>query len=691
MLLQTESASCGLACLAMIREYHGFAVDLPRLRARFSISMRGMSLRRLMDVAAVLGLKARALSADMVALDRLDLPCILHWRMNHFVVLVRRMGERYVIHDPAVGRRSLTRNQVGAAFTGFAVVFEDHAAPAEVSPRKRVRIADVTGPLAGVRKALALHLGLSVGVQLLALGFPLQLQWTLDSITAGKGSERILALAGAFVAVTLLHAGLRFLRRRLLGAFERSVDRQWFTNAYGRLLRLPHAFFERRQTGDIVSKMDAIDRIRQTVSVEFVEVLLDGLFCIVAVCAMAFYSVPMAACTATAGLAYAAVRMALRRRTLDAGAECSATLDRQNAYLSESVHGMRSIKLFSREQGWLARWCEMLDERISSQASLNAAASWDEAAAVLLGQLLRVLLVAWGAMATLHKGLTVGGMLACLGYMELFYPRCTATINRVFDLMMMRIQLDRLADIMTHPEEDTAEAVASLPATSADIVATGLGCRYGADDPWVLRGASLTLHAGRTTIICGPSGAGKSTLVKLILGFLQPDEGVIHVGGIPLGRLAPHVRRSLFGTVLQGDQLFGGTILQNVSMFEEEPDIDFARRCLELAAILGEIDAMPMGVHTPVAENGDGLSGGQQQRLMIARALYKRPRFVILDEGTSQVDLDMERRIVRAIRRTGCGLVLISHRDLAQYDDLAGVVRVDAQGVRQTAGTMEPA
>jgi ATP-binding cassette subfamily B protein RaxB len=284
--------------------------------------------------------------------------------------------------------------------------------------------------------------------------------------------------------------------------------------------------------------------------------------------------------------------------------------------------------------------------------------------------------------------LTVGMLFAFFAYKETFAARVSGLIDKAVDLKMLRLQGERLADIvLTAPEADTA-----MPGRE---VGTGIELRdvhfrYADGEPEVLRGLSLTIEPGESVAIVGPSGCGKSTLLKLMLGIHEPTSGVVLVGGVPLPRLGLRAWRDQVGVVMQDEPLFSGSVADNISFFAADPDPEWLRQCARVAAVHDEIEAMTMGYHTLIGDMGTALSGGQKQRILLARALYKRPRILMLDEATSALDIERERVVNQGVRQLALTRVLVAHRP----ETIASAGRVIAlqegrvaQDLRSIAGT----
>jgi ATP-binding cassette subfamily B protein RaxB len=275
-------------------------------------------------------------------------------------------------------------------------------------------------------------------------------------------------------------------------------------------------------------------------------------------------------------------------------------------------------------------------------------------------------IVVWlAARMVLAGGFTVGMLFAYLAYKELFSARVGALVDTASELAMLRLHGERVADIalaQAEAGEAPAAVEVDLSARPARIELRNVSYRYAPTEPWVLRGVDLVVEDARSLAITGPSGCGKTTLVKVLLGLLPPTEGEVLFDGTPIHRLGLSHYRALIGTVMQEDRLFSGSVADNICFFDPQPDLEWIEECARLAAVDAEIRAMTMGFHTLVTDVGTGLSGGQKQRVLLARALYRRPRILVLDEATSHLDLRNEHSVNEAVRAMALTRVVVAHR-----------------------------
>jgi len=661
VFLQTEAAECGLACLGMVAGFHGHRSDLAALRQRFTVSLKGATLAYLVQAAGRLRLAPRPLRLELDELPRLQAPCILHWDLNHFVVLASASAREAVIHDPAFGVKRLPMAEVSRHFTGVALELTPTAEFRPVDERRRVRLRDLTGPVTGLARSLGQVLALALVLQAFAVLGPFYMQWVVDGAVVSADRDLLTVLGLGFLLLAGLQVAVTALRSWVVLYLGTSLNLQWLANVFSHLLRLPVAWFERRHLGDVVSRFGAVTTIQRTLTTSFVEALIDGLMALATLAMMLAYSAALAAIAVGAVVAYALSRALFYAPLRRATEEHIVHAARQQSHFLETVRGVQSIKLFGRQEERRARWLNLVVDAVNRDLAVQKLSLGFRSASGLVFGAERVAVVWVGALLVLDAAFSVGMLFAFMAYKEQFSARVAGLIDRLIELKMLQLQGERLADIVLAPPEEEAPAVAPAVA-EASIEVVNLSFRYSDTEPFVLQGCSFRIEPGESVAIVGASGGGKTTLVKIMLGLLAPTDGQVLVGGVDLQKLGIDAYRRLVGTVMQDDPLFAGSIADNVSFFDASPSQEAIERCTRLAAVHDDIAAMPMGYHTLIGDMGAALSGGQRQRLLLARALYKQPRILFLDEATSALDLQRERQVNEAIRGLALTRILIAHR-----------------------------
>lgn len=662
LILQAEAAECGMACLAMIAGYHGLNTDLATLRGKLSVSLTGMNLAQLMEAAQSLGLAGRPVRLELNEMAELRAPCLLHWDLNHFVVLKCVQRGRVIVHDPATGVRRMSLAEAGRHFTGVAVELLPTPDFERREDKQRVRLRDLFGRVVGGRRKLVQVLVMSLGVELCALLNPLYVQWVVDHALLSADKDLVTLLALGFALVSLVQVSLVALRSWVVLNASTGIGLQWSGNVFSHLLRLPQSYFEKRHLGDVVSRFDSIGAIQKTLTTGLVEAILDGVMVVITLTMMVVYSPLLTGVVLVSVTLYALVRVLAYSPLRRATEEQIVLAAKQQSTFLESVRGIQAIKLFGRESQRLALWQNRLVDTTNRVLKTQRFMIGYRVALGLLGAAETVLVVWVGAQLILGHVFSVGMLFAFVAYKGVFSARTTSLVDKAVDLRMLRLQGERLADIVFTPKEASGGqgdvSATGLPSLRLDAV----GFRYSELDPWVLRETTLTIPAGAAVAITGPSGCGKTTLAKLLLGLLQPTEGRISVqdrdgGLIDLGRL-----RHVMGAVMQDDQLFTGSLADNIAFFDPKPDIEKIERVARLACIHEDIRRMAMGYHTLIGDMGAALSGGQKQRILLARVLYREPSVLVLDEATSHLDVALERAINDAVRGLSMTRIVIAHR-----------------------------
>jgi ATP-binding cassette, subfamily B, bacterial CvaB/MchF/RaxB len=670
VILQTEAAECGLACLAMVLNHHGSVTDLGALRTRHSVSLTGVTLAGLTEIAQREQLGTRGLRLELDELAQLRLPAILHWDLNHFVVLKSVGSGHVVVHDPAFGERRLSFEETSRHFTGVALELWPNPGFAPKEEKTRIRLGQLIGQVSGFWPTLTQVLLLSLALEVFGLVSPLFMQWVLDHVVVSRDAQLLTTLALGFGLLMLIQQATGLLRSWLLMVINTSVGLQWKANVFAHMTRLPLSYFQNRHLGDIVSRAGSVDEIQETLTAAFVEALFDGLLVVLTLVLMFIYSPVLAAVSLLAVTLYLGLRL-LWYRPLYAASEEHLVRDAlQSTHYLESIRGMRAIQLFGRQSQRQAAWQGLLVGATNAQLKVQKLQILYGLVRGLLSGGFLILIVWLGTRQILATELTVGMLMAFLAYRGQFDSRVTSLIDKAIDLKMLRLHAERLADVVLTPAMPSAQRLGArdlAPAhdesgNSPALVLEALRYRYADQTPWVIDGLSLRIAAGEVVAITGRSGCGKTTLINLLLGTYAPQEGSITADGVPLLQIGVDRWRQGVATVMQDDSLFAGSIADNICFFDAHPDFEWMIECAHMAALHEDIEAMPMGYQTLIGDMGTVLSGGQKQRLLLARALYKRPRVLILDEATSHLDVESEAQVNAAIAALPITRIVIAHR-----------------------------
>lgn len=662
-IIQSEAAECGLACLAMIATYHGREVELAALRRLFPVSLKGVTLKDVLAMGQRLGLTGRGLRLEPEQLERIALPCILHWDMNHFVVLKRVGGRTITIHDPASGVRTLTLDEAGRRFTGIALELTPTASFERQKETTRLRLTALWAGMHGVGRALAQALVLSAALQAAVLAAPLIVQLAVDEAVMQGDQGLLAALALGFGLLTLIRIAADWLRSQVLLFLSSALHFRMGANLFHHLVRLPLSWFEKRHVGDLVSRFRSLQPIHRLVSDGLAAALADSVTAAFTLVMILVYSPKLSGIVLGALAFHILLRLALCRDLRQRQEEMIEAAAREQTTFIETARAIQSIKIFGREADRGALWQNRHAETISRSIRYGRFTIGFKTAGDLIYGIENVLVLYLGARAVMAGELTIGMLCAFMAYKEQFIVMATNLIETGIQHRMLDLHLDRLSDIvLTEREHEQDRESPGTRQVGGAINLEGISFRYADTEPEVLSGVCLQVEQGEFVAITGPSGAGKTTLLKIMLGLFRPTQGCVLIDGTPLEHFSVQDFRAQIGVVMQDDQLLSGSIAENISFFDARPELDWMRECAKIAGIDDEVMAMPMTYDTLVGDMGTTLSGGQRQRVRLARALYRRPRILFMDEGTSHLDLDKEREVNRALAQLKITRIVIAHR-----------------------------
>lgn len=663
MVLQAEAAECGLACIAMVAVYHGYHADISELRRRFGISLRGATLKDLIQVADRISFVTRPVRLDLDELRQLKTPCILHWNLNHFVVLKSVSHNSMVIHDPSVGVRKLPFDEASKHFTGVALEFSPASNFEPAQPAPHLRLRALVGRMVGLKRSLGYIFLLALAIETCAVTAPFFMQWVVDHALMTADYDLLLTLALGFFLLLIVRVSVSAMRGWMLISLGASLKVQGRANLFSHLVSLPSSFFEGRYMGDVMSRFGSQETILQAITTDMVEVMLDGLLAVITLIVMFLYSPALAMVVLAGALLYGLLRWAFYHPLRHASMEAIVWAARRDSHFLETLRGIKTIKLFNGQGSRRVHWLNLLVQTINRQLTTQKLNLFFRHANMILTGVLAILVVWLGAKQVLENTFSVGMLLAFIAYKDQFLTRVSDLINKGLDLHMLRLHSERLADIaLTEPESRDQGAGWIGDPQRVAIEVRNLRFRYGENEPWVLDGVSFLINPGETVAIVGASGCGKTTLLKILASLLQPTEGEILVDGRSLVNIGTERYRSMLGVVMQDDQLFAGSIADNISFFSDYPDPLRTEECARLAAVHDDIATMPMDYNTLIGDMGTVLSGGQKQRVLLARALYHRPCILLLDEATSHLDVEREKAVNAAIRSTHVTRIIVAHR-----------------------------
>lgn len=662
--LQTESSECGLACLAMIAGYYGYESDLLTLRQRYPISQKGATLTTLVKIANKLHLTTRPLKLELEELNQLRLPCILHWDLNHFVVLKSVSATKVTIVDPAFGEKVFTYDQASSHFTGIALELWPDSNFEEKKDKTSIRIFKLFGEIRGLWKSLGQILILALVLEVFSLVSPFFMQWVIDHAIVSADLNLLTTLAISFGLLIILSSLISLLQAWVVMHMATTLNIQWKANIFHHLVNLPTNFFQKRHLGDIISRFGSIDAIQRTLTTSFITAILDGLMTIFTLVLMFIYSFKLAWIAVITIFLYAVMRWIwyypLRRATEDQIVHAA----KQNTHFMETMRGIKTIKQFEKQDYRQATWLSLFVNQINAGLTTQKLNLMFGFINKLLFGLQNIIIIWLGATFVIEGEFTVGILMAFIAYKNQFGGRVSSLIDKYVEVKMLSLHGERLADIvLTDQDKDSYSFVpeaSELQKTEIDV--KSLRFRYSDDESWILHGINFNIPEGQSVAIVGPTGCGKTTLMNLLLGNLVPEHGEIKIGGQSIKNIGSNKLRNFITYVAQDDVLFAGSILENISFFDDGVQQDWVEQCAKMASVHDEITAMPMGYQTLVGDMGNILSGGQKQRILLARAMYRKPKILFLDEATSHLDIIKEKEINDMIKLLNITRIIIAHR-----------------------------
>ena len=683
MIMQSEAPECGIACVAMIASYHGLRTDLSAMRLRLSPSMKGVTLQHIAAIADALKMSFRGVQAPMSALGKLRLPAILHWDMNHFVVLTDVDGNKITVMDPARGKRVLALDEVSNHYTGVAAELAPATGFIARDERQKVSVRQLFGTAQGLHGAIAQVLILSIALEVFAIASPFFVQIVVDRVVVGRDEDLLTVLGIGFALLVLMQVAVTAVRSWLGVYLSTMLNVRLLDALFGQMLRLPLSWFEKRHIGDIVSRFRSVDAIQRTLSVTFLEALIDGTMVVLTLGVMLWYSVVLASVVLAAALAYGASRWLFygaQRRALD---EQLVHEGKTGTHFIETLRGMMAIKLNLRERERRSAYQNLVIEQTNAGVLAQRLAILNRVANGLIFGLENIAVVWLAAQLVIAGGFSVGMLFGFLSFKLLFLSRVNNLVDKWIEFRMLDLHAERVADIALAPIEQPRPASAPAPDAPLSIAAHGLGFAYGVEG-FTFRNVDFSIRPGEVVAIVGPSGAGKTTLVKVLVGLLDRSEGALEANGRDVRDWDQSAYRARLGVVMQDDPLFVGSIEDNISFFDPQHQPALVRAAANVAGIDTDIMTMPMQYNTIVGSLGVALSGGQKQRVLLARALYRKPQILFLDEAFDQLDLAREQEISGRLKKLGIAIVVVSHRP-ETVRDVDRIVRLGEPAVNAGA------
>jgi ATP-binding cassette, subfamily B, bacterial HlyB/CyaB len=685
---QQSAADCGATCLRMIGLFWGKRLDINHLREQIGVGRSGASLRSLARAAEALGFQSRPVRASFDRMVTQPYPWVAHWQGDHYVVVYKVTPRQVVIADPALGIRRLKPAEFQKNWTGYALLLEPTPRLQE-TPESKSSLWRFLGLLWPFRSTIAQILLMTFLLQILGLITPLFTQIILDKVVVQKSQVALNVFSIGLLLFGVWQVGLSAFRQYLLDYFSNRLDLTMISGFINHALTLPLGFFEMRHVGDLITRVQENRKIQTFLTRQALSVWLDTLMVFVYLGLMFYYNAQLTLLVMALIPPFALLTVGstpfLRRVSREIfNREAAAT-----STLVETFSGIATVKAAAAEHD--LRW--LWEDRFTS--TLNAVFQGQKLSNGLsaVGGLFNILgstaLLWFGANLVIQEQLTIGQFVAFNMLVGNVIGPVLRFVRLWDEFQEVVVSVERLNDVFeAQPETPRPEQGIQLPFLQGHLGFENVTFRYNKDaETNTLQNLSFEIQPGQVIAIVGRSGSGKSTLAKLIQGLYRPDQGRILIDGYDLAQVSPVSLRRQIGVVPQECFLFSGTIRENIALFQPQYSLEQVIEVAQLAEAHAFIQEFPLGYETKVGERGANLSGGQRQRIAIARALLHNPRFLILDEATSSLDTESERRFQQNLQevRQGRTMLIIAHR-LSTVRDADQILVLD-RGVLAEQGT----
>ncbi|RHR93625.1 peptidase domain-containing ABC transporter [Parabacteroides sp. AF14-59] len=690
---QLDAADCGPTCLRMIAKYYGRTYAIRYLREHAYITREGVSMLGISDAAEQIGFRTMGVRITLEQLQtEISLPCILHWNQRHFVVCYKIKKGKYYIADPAASRGVFDEDEFGRCWfstpvegkdTGTALLLEpgpDFYEREDVEDQENRKLSYFFRYLTPYKRELfQLILGM-LTVSILQLIMPFLTQSLVDTGIRDSNLSFITLILIAQLVIFIARLSVDFIRSWILLHVNTRINIALISDFLAKLMRLPLHFFDTKMVGDIMQRIGDHNRIEAFMTGTSISTLFSFVNFIVFGFVLAYYDLNILGLFLLGnGLYVTWILLFMKyRRELDIKRFAQAASEQSNLF--QLITGMQEIKLNNCETEKRWEWERIQVKLFKISIKGLALGQYQQIGSVFFNQTTNILISFLAARAVVSGEMTLGMMMSLIYIVGQLTSPIEQFIGFARSFQDAKISLERLGEI--HQREDEEQTLAlkvnTLPENQTLYIEDVSFSYDGADRDYVLEHINLTIPQHKVTAIVGASGSGKTTLIKLLLGFYEPNKGNIKIGDLSLKNMNPHVWRARTGCVMQDGFLFSDSIAKNIAIGEEVIDKERLLHAVTVANIRDFIDSLPLGYNTKIGMEGNGVSQGQRQRILIARAVYKNPEFIFLDEATNALDANNEREIMEHLHQfyKGRTVVVVAHR-LSTVRDADNIVVLD--------------
>ena len=677
---QLDQSDCGPTCLRMIAKYHGKSYNLEYLRDHCYISREGVSLLGISDGAQAIGLRSLAVGVPFEKLAKeAPLPCIAHWKQRHFIIVYKITRKKVYVADPAYGLLSYNIADFLDGWLG-----ENRAENArgnilllQTTPefhkgnigkeRKDISFSFLFNYLKPHKKFIVqLCLGMLIG-SILMLIFPFLTQSIVDRGIEYRDINFVYIILAAQLMLFASQTIVQFIQSWIMLHISSRINISLISDFLAKLMRLPISYFESRMIGDILQRIGDHSRIESFMTSSTLQTAFSLINFIVFGALMAYYDMRIFAVFGISTLLYFIWVLVFLKKRKELDYRSFDQLSENNSSIIEIVNAMQDIKLNNAEMEKRWQWERIQARLFYIEVDGLKLQQYQEIGAFFIRNLKDILITFFSAKAVIDGHITLGTMLAIQYIVGQANAPLSNLIGFISTAQDAKISLDRLNEIRYKEDEESPDVqkMRQLPATSRDLKLEDVSFTYGGpSSPLILKNINLRIPEGKVTAIVGASGSGKTTLLKLLLKFFKPVNGTVFLGSQSLEAYHSNWWRSQCGTVMQEGFIYSDTINRNIAIGKEHIDYQKILEAVRVANIHQFIDALPLGYQTKIGKEGIGMSQGQRQRLLIARAVYKNPRYLFFDEATSALDANNERIIMENLDRffQGRTVVVVAHR-----------------------------
>ncbi len=659
ILLQAENSECGLACLAMISHYYGDNSEISFFRNGVESVNRGSDLGTLMKVARQHQMIGRAIRCEIDELHLFKDPVILHWNHNHYVVLKECSRKSVVVHDPAIGVRKLNLEEFSHHFTGVALELTPDADFKPEKNQERPGFADFMQGIRGFVPVLCQLLILAGVLQFITLLTPFYTQLVMDEVLVKGDVDLLLVLALGFALLTLIGVFTNTIRGWTKIYLTSQLSFEFSARLFKHLIFLPVYYFRKRHMGDIVSRFHSLNPVQEFITSSVITIILDGIMAAMTIVIVFIYSPVMATLVVGTLIVELLLQLSFYSPTKMRVNEQLVAEAKVDSNFMETIRTISSIKRYNKEEHSISVWQNNFCNSINAGIKVERLHLFLGALSSTISGISGIAIIYLGATQVLSEQMTIGMLFAFIAYKNHLQSAVNSLVGEFVNYLMLSLHFDRLSDIKMHALESDKGPMRTLSGT---IQVRSLSFRYSEDAAPVIQDLNLTIGQGEQLAICGPSGSGKSTLINLMQADLTSTEGEICYDNLSARIVGIRSIRENCASVMHGDQLSSGSIKSNITFGSHSVDWADLEAASTLAGIHQDILALPMAYESLVGEMSSGLSAGQVQRILIARALYKKPKILFLDEGTAHLDKKAASTIMANIRSANITCIFITHQ-----------------------------